>query len=330
MAEVQKYECLYNKFCREYRNRELRNACWQKVAEKFGMTPMDAEKKFRNIRTAYGRFLKKKRTTPCRSGPGQDFVPFAFENCEWLALHIIHRGFDGTTTNENIIQQNDSGSEDESSPVTMSNIEFLNFSGDYNDVSSPSHTNDNINEDISETPEAVEAKSTPKEVQTTSSNGAATSNKVTFDVKGEHSKRLISYVQNNTQPTEVDFPSTASLISKDLIREPTASKSAIIPQYLKRTFSEMEDEDDLYCRSLIPRLKRLTPQAKAYVRIQMEQLLFHAEYSGEMPQIGAPFGFHFNEKTLSKRTSLLNGGTTELGGNGRKPTASKVAKTDNN
>ena len=33
--------------------------CWRKIADKFDMSPEEAEKKFKNIRTAYGQYLKK-------------------------------------------------------------------------------------------------------------------------------------------------------------------------------------------------------------------------------------------------------------------------------
>ena len=42
--------------------------CWTKIAEKFDISPFDAEKKFKNLPTAYGRFLKKKKMIPLGSG----------------------------------------------------------------------------------------------------------------------------------------------------------------------------------------------------------------------------------------------------------------------
>jgi hypothetical protein len=307
MAEIQKHECLYNKFSREYRNRELRNECWQKVAEKFEMSPMAAEKKFRNIRTAYGRWLRKRRANPSRNG--QDFIPFAFENCEWLGVHIIHR--DSTLSNETTCSRAvDSGSEDDDSPVTMSNMEFLHF-GDYNDSISPS--NDNKDTSQHETTHAVETKSTvPQErmeIQTRHSNEAVTIDLTTNQGRllgTGNSKQLISYNEKSNN-TQVECSTTQSLIqTRDFPSEQIPNNSTILPVcQLKRKYSELEDEDDLYCRSLVPRLKRLTPEAKAYVRIQLEQLLYHAEYSGHTLKIGAPFGFHFTEKT--QPTSFLNG-----------------------
>ena len=58
MEEVQKYDCLYNKFSTEYRHKHKKNDCWKANREKFDLGPDQAEKKFKNTRTAYARFLK--------------------------------------------------------------------------------------------------------------------------------------------------------------------------------------------------------------------------------------------------------------------------------
>jgi hypothetical protein len=315
MAEIQNHECLYNKFSREYRNKELRNECWRAVAEKFDMTPMAAEKKFRNIRTAYGRWLRKRRTNPPRTG--QDFIPFAFENCEWLGMHIIHRE---STLNETTCTKADSGSDDDDddddgSPVTMSNIEFLNY-GDYNDNISPSRYSNNKDNPQSKTSQNVETEQPQEHIEeeTRHLNQAATIELTKQGQRqacnGDNSKQSISHHHNKSNTTQrigCSEPSLSqSLISmRDFPNEQMANNTRP-PHNLKRKCSELEDEDDLYCRSLVPRLKRLTPQGKAYVRIQLEQLLYHAEYSGMIPSIGPPFGSHVTENTQTT-TSHSNG-----------------------
>ena len=57
----------------------------------FGLTSEDAEKKYKNIRTSYVRYLKGLKNVP--SGSGRDAVPKAeeFANLEWLDQHIRHR-----------------------------------------------------------------------------------------------------------------------------------------------------------------------------------------------------------------------------------------------
>ena len=55
------------------------------------MSAADAEKKFENVRTGYGRYLKKVKAIP--SGSGRDAVPTPkdFAGLEWLQKYINHR-----------------------------------------------------------------------------------------------------------------------------------------------------------------------------------------------------------------------------------------------
>ena len=45
------------------KNKFTRLNCWRKIGEKFDVDAAEAEKKYKNIRTAYGRYLKKKHAT---------------------------------------------------------------------------------------------------------------------------------------------------------------------------------------------------------------------------------------------------------------------------
>ena len=51
--------------------------CWEKIEESLNLSVAEAEVKFRNIRTAYGRYLKRFKTLP--SGSGRDAVPREFQ-----------------------------------------------------------------------------------------------------------------------------------------------------------------------------------------------------------------------------------------------------------
>jgi len=51
---------------------------WEKIGEKLNLSAAEAEVKFRNIRTACGRYLKRLKTLP--SGSGRDAVPREFQN----------------------------------------------------------------------------------------------------------------------------------------------------------------------------------------------------------------------------------------------------------
>ena len=50
----------------------------------------------------------------------------------------------------------------------------------------------------------------------------------------------------------------------------------------QRTVTEVEDEDSFYCKSLATRMRSLDPQSKAYVRMQIEQLMFQVQFGGQV------------------------------------------------
>ena len=47
MEEVQKYDCIYNKYSKSYKDKYIKMNCWAKIDEKFHMSAADAEKKLK-------------------------------------------------------------------------------------------------------------------------------------------------------------------------------------------------------------------------------------------------------------------------------------------
>ena len=88
---MQKFDCLFNTYSRDYKEKLKKANSWVKVAEKFNITPSEAGKRFKSIRTAYGRFLKKTKNAPSSSGREEQHVPRDFQNIDWLATYIDHR-----------------------------------------------------------------------------------------------------------------------------------------------------------------------------------------------------------------------------------------------
>ena len=44
--EVQKYDCIYNKYTKNCKDKYIKMNCWAKIGEKFDMSAADAEKNF--------------------------------------------------------------------------------------------------------------------------------------------------------------------------------------------------------------------------------------------------------------------------------------------
>ena len=53
MLEIQNYECLYNKFCRYFKDKYKKINGWTKVGQPFGMSAEEVEKKFKLLRNDF-------------------------------------------------------------------------------------------------------------------------------------------------------------------------------------------------------------------------------------------------------------------------------------
>ena len=89
MEDIRQYPCIYDKFDKDYPDKNAKNNAWASIAAKYGITPMEADKKYKTIRSSYTRYLKKKRSTLPGEKPPP--IPVAFVNLDWLACHIDHK-----------------------------------------------------------------------------------------------------------------------------------------------------------------------------------------------------------------------------------------------
>ena len=61
MEEVAIYKCVYHRNRKDFKDKNKKANCWDKIGQKFNLSPGEAEAKFRNIRTAYGRYQIQNR-----------------------------------------------------------------------------------------------------------------------------------------------------------------------------------------------------------------------------------------------------------------------------
>ena len=61
MEEVASYECVYHRNSNDFKDKNKKANCWDKIRQKFNLSAGEAEAKFRNIRTAYGRYRIQNR-----------------------------------------------------------------------------------------------------------------------------------------------------------------------------------------------------------------------------------------------------------------------------
>ena len=77
MEEVARYECVYHRNSKDFKDKIKTANCWEKIGEKSNLSAAEAEVKFCNIITAYGRYLKRLKTLP--SGSERDAAPREFQ-----------------------------------------------------------------------------------------------------------------------------------------------------------------------------------------------------------------------------------------------------------
>ena len=61
MEEVDRYECVYHRSSKDFKDKNKKANCWDKIGQKFNLSAGEAEVKFRNIRTFFPRFWSSRR-----------------------------------------------------------------------------------------------------------------------------------------------------------------------------------------------------------------------------------------------------------------------------
>ena len=70
-----------SKFSKDYKNKHVRDNCWLALGKKFNMTAEEAEKKYKSIRSSYGRWLRKLKKVPSGSGRRTYLKIFSLSSC---------------------------------------------------------------------------------------------------------------------------------------------------------------------------------------------------------------------------------------------------------
>ena len=151
METIRQYRCLYDRGCSDFKNKAMKNNAWKEIAEKLGMQPVDAEKKYNNTRTTFGRYIKS-LTAP--SGSGRDSIPPIkpeYEHLRWLITHIkprtnttnnfgVHCRLDDNPTTTTTAAGGDGGEE---SHEDLEQLASAIASGDNNGESTNNNNNSN-------------------------------------------------------------------------------------------------------------------------------------------------------------------------------------------
>jgi hypothetical protein len=291
MEEVQKYECLFNTFSKEFRDKYKKINCWTKVAARFGLNPEEAEKRFKNLRSSYTRFLRKIKNMP--SGSGRVDLPKheTYKGMEWLRPYIDHRSSKTNlheakrqkVTNVDVLAKADSesntsgankytssglNSDEEHSKIEETySIEGMHDLIDESDV----HT---LHDMISETDNDITIS------DKTDADFVPKSNKNKASIK-----RKRAWNEANKAPTKVEMDKVLYNAAKSIDNHLKESKDEHSPaKFNSNNAIGEDDEETLFCRSLIPRLRRIPRLHRGLVRLEIEQIFYQVECSSLQEQ----------------------------------------------
>lgn len=303
IEEVQKYDCIYNKYSRDFKNKFKKYNCWVRIATKFDITPEVAEKRFRNIRTAYGRFLKKKKSVP--SGSGRDAVPSIpkeFANLEWLSTLICHRKTTSNFKPSNGMADDDAETDEEDSFCSDGEAEDAVAEEDLIEKDDKEPADEMIYSCAIAGEAETQTSSSILPIQPTFSceSRVKSTSKKKRDTNIRAGKQAAPKASESREKFWVGTKKKPTKLAIDLALLQTAESVAeaskklrLEPENLqgrKVGNTDEDDEDSLFCQSLAKRMQRLPSQAKAFVRIQIEQIMYQAEFNGQSVFGGGVYG----------------------------------------
>ena len=231
IEELQRYEFLNNKFSKGYKNKHVRDNCWLAMGKKFNTTAEEAEKKYKSIRSSYGRWLRKVKKIP--SSSRRNAVPFAgdYANLGWLVQHIGHR-----TRSSNLNRADSDDLNESQSPETEDKK-------DEQDAGS-----DSVEDQVGV-------------IKVTIDNGGDLEKKKTVK-KTEKKKATPAAIPKTKRPGTANSKSISPKDSVDLVMVQIAERVLESP-----TDNKSEDhEDSLFGRIITKKMKKLAPKTKGFVR----------------------------------------------------------------
>ena len=262
MQEVQLFPVLYNKFDAEFKNIDMKKNAWIKIAEVFKITPVEAAEKYRSIRTAYGRYLKKKRLTP--SGSGRSAVKHEYDYLQWLNIYIEHRDTSSNLPVESIMSPQSQQQQDQVfSSKTFQDSDAFTEAGD--------EALEKILESSYSTYEPLDS-STPFVTGPNLLNSSEGANASKESNMASSSRNPAKKGPGKRPPADHDGDELDTSLLKTMKR---------IGDVLDQTNDETQETDDevmLFCKSIAPTLRRFNAETLAYVKLHIQQYLVQTEY----------------------------------------------------
>ena len=267
---VHEHEVVWNTSKASYKNKNVQEAAWQRIAESIGLAgrPNFVKIKWRDLRDTYRKKLKSE--TP-KSG---DAGGTKKNRWPWMKAMEFTKNFFNldvpTTSNFQNVDDSDrprraqqEGDLDEEYGPEDEAVESVT---DPSALDFQSQGYPDLERDVDD---FLEESQLADEVAFSPSLGSKRSS-------SSNSQRITEKPQT---PTSAE-PIKPNFSGKRKRKEAAAANEidmAILTE-LKNSSKEETDEDSLFMKSLVPQLKRLDPKSRSFVKCQIQQLLFQAEF----------------------------------------------------
>ena len=262
MELIREFPTIYNKKSKDFHDKRKKENCWKAIAGLLNTTTQEAERRYKTIRTSFTRYLSKQKG---KSGSGLSDIGGIdprFEHLRWLITHIKTRE-SASNINVSAIEEastgrslSDMGSEFELSVDATDELSLVSDNEKVSQVENKSLLNAQDNDD----PE----------------------NSQTYDqhIKSKYRKRKDMESGLNwigaKKSQKIQLKDTEDQIKEAMKRFDKSLE--LLGQQNKQHAAHEMDEESLFCLSLAPRLRRLSPQKKAMVRNSIENIFFQIEY----------------------------------------------------
>ena len=256
MDEIRKYRAIYDKSCVEYKDQRVKRNAWQAVANTLRIDLSCAQQRYNNIRTNFSKYIKSLKG---KSGSGRDdlVIRADYEYLRWLCSHIKHRQ---TRTNMRKTDSEEACEESDNGDPTA-------CEDDGQGGAQGSLAQDSLDESLGQD-------------DTTS----------TTDESDRSSVRDKSVSKFNKSHLEQPSPSTRKCAKRPWSKQ---NQSDVFETEVARTMkninlalhdekkSREDDEDTLFCLSLVQKFKRIPHRYKSTLQLNVLKVFNEMEWSLE-------------------------------------------------
>ena len=256
MDTIRNYRAIYDKSYPEYKNQRVKTNAWQAVATSLGMDVALVQKRYNTIRSNFSKYLKDLKG---KSGCGQGDIEIRpdLEYLRWLITHIKHRQ---TCSNVQLSQP------DFLSPVATVDMTALDFDAHEQLVDTDDGNADLLACDSRENSVASPDGSVVSTVSSTDNNKGQ-------DIRNFNKRKLEESQETadnkrpwaKTRGFETEVVKTMQGINASLLHLTTPENE----NKGRDKGNADEDEDSLFCLSLVQKFKRIPTSLKSTLQLNI-------------------------------------------------------------